>query len=597
MNKHDKTERDTDCSDVSSYGPRDRYRIGFGDGNDLGAVQQLASLLSKKDELTDILSRQKRLAADRLRVMPKKTDAEKAEFKKLQVKSTSFLRSAGEDVARQLKTVDAEIEDLQKYLEERKRKSSDDLAQLALYKKDIDRRAASTVSSVSGSNAAGDYQPRTDSDMFSKAMDESRREIGSTSGVKLEKSVHSARKSPFKGVRKGEGNRKRVEPPTQLAGPTKKTRVKKSAEALRNERIDREAKNVKIVITDWQIQNGQLLLMGPDPPSDPQPVQGGIVPHDMPQERELELSLRPDRLRNVAFASQPGTEETKEDEILRRLRNISSVLTLHSLAFSNVLKMVRVNRDLLASDSPLSAEIEEHLTKSTQAILLASDSDLSSLPFQTTDEIAAFLMNPERVEKLAMFILTYFAYNKQYITDVNNLLMHPKLQAQVYFHGQRPKNGEEKFVPRSFQLFYVRVARAAHDIHHWGTNKTFNEADFLEDARQSLYNTPRNERKRNFAMKAIPKLKKKVAAKTATNSSLSVYDTMADIVKRPHWKGDATAALKKVALANAGFEDHVADYDLAIDFLETVKAAPLPDDVEEYMEAKKSELKKIPFPT
>ena len=237
-------------------------------------------------------------------------------------------------------------------------------------------------------------------------------------------------------------NRKRVAAPSKAGSPPKKLRVHDSRRKSEAEVTEQASLNIAKFCKDWQDgMRGYVLVPnekpgGADksetPPGDPQFVH----------EEELLSFLSPRNLQTAGWNT-AAKEETDAgsgtagilSKILARIDEIQKVQHLHSLALQTAIDAVGNVRLAVARDGNQQAQLAKELKAAQRATLLASDSHLKSLPFRSVPDIDDFFLDSGRVAKLAKYLCTYVRYSKKYQQDVNAALLHPDLQARVYWPG------------------------------------------------------------------------------------------------------------------------------------------------------------------
>ena len=667
---------------------------------------RLESLLEKRENVKDVLSRKKKLAKQHMASHPKKTKDDKDAYRKMEIRVQEALKKSDAEAAKELAAVDSEIKVLQARLASRRRANAVMNEELHNFALDLDR-ASGTSESVQKRGGV-DQAARNDSfleDVFNfSGRREERNKPRKQSPKKASKSLHkSASKSPHKPSSKSPHKHASKSPHKHASKSPRKSDAKSthksdskslhksskrsphkssksSAEKRDNkdkmsprkkdnnlkqkspekgdERVNRSpsmevqktsrqqpssnvsskdggtgvehtgqensasngnkgekekcekhdqdaiirlsAATLTRFIMDWQISEGEILRIVP-PQDRPQeaPRRGGVVPLQLGHERELELAVLPGRLRGVRYCDPDETELRTGDDndtLARLFHNMTCTQNLHSLALVQIIGELRAIKEIALTGKEVPSNLEKLIKKSTEAVLLASDRDLAGLPFTSIDEMLVFLRCPERIEKLSIYVMTYMAYGKDFPFELLNLLIHPDLQANVYWTGTRTKLPGALFLPPVFELFVLRVARGAHEIRNFQDGQEFDEDAFKLEAKHALYNSERNARKRRLAVVAKP-IPKKRRAKSPLRKSGNLYTILKELIDYgPSCKADLVDALKKTALVMSGDEKRVEAYDLTVDVLAAAKNAPSVVEIDQYIDEKKEALLKIDYP-
>ncbi len=316
---------------------------------------------------------------------------------------------------------------------------------------------------------------------------------------------------------------------------------------LRPDAVATAAYNIAAFIMDYRVQSGDIV---PDADEDvaleslaskrradeerKQFAANGFITsyEDLLHERNLEQAILPDRLRSVSVCS-GETEVIIEDDrvradnaaananvakalakvaveqnykILNSLTLMTRIQHLHSLALLHSINVGKTTRDLIAGQAGMGEDVERLLKEATKATLLASDADLQALPFNDVSSMMEFCKSRPRIEKLLTFLLTYVAYDQHFIMKLLYTVFTPQLQHSLYWSGKVNSKGKQaipddaEIVPRVIELLFIRVAYAAHNMHHINDDSEFDEKAFANGMREALYNTKRNVRKRQLVL-------------------------------------------------------------------------------------------------
>ncbi len=468
---------------------RMKIRKATADGAKIVEESKLATrlevLLQKKDDQLDILTRKKKMVRDQLKALPRKTDSEAKEYKKLNGRAKQLLADAEEEVNSTVAALDREI--------------SATRAQLSSAKATPTKHKIEELDEL-----CSELRERSAASKRKKPDKNDLREMNA-----YLRSAAEGNSSPVASPSKKAKNT--VSTPssaTSVAGKAVPTATASACEAVvkdksvRRDVINRElAKDIATFVMDWMLGEGD---MGPFESKEIGAAKaadvGPVVPKSFPHEQELEMCVLPRRLEPGVFdkkicAGLPDSH-TMLSRMAKTVEGIASVQQLHSLTLTHMLHLQRSTRRLVAGNSPAGDEATAIIEKTTEAILLASDPDLKLLPFKDTSTFAHFLRDQDRIVKLSIFIMTYVGHGRNFVSDLLNLLMTPNLQGQVYWSGSTKRQGRE-YLPLLVELYIVRVARAMHALEE--TGKEFDEADFVREAKALLQNTERNLKKRQLA--------------------------------------------------------------------------------------------------
>ena len=552
-------------------------------------ADRLEMLMQKKGDQLDLLSRKKKLVRDQLKGIPRGTDKQAKDYKVLSARAKQLLAGAEEEVRRAVATLDREITVTRCQLESvRLTPTKHKIEELDWLCNELKERSAAAKDkekdpatrelrqidkylrkAVEGGQAIDDPIPAEK--QFKGRLEASSASCTVTSGDLKRQLKETA---PING-----GNQ-------QKPGPEDNTRA--------------FAKELTTFVMDWMIGEGDMRHLEEQEAAEGDREVGPVVPKTFSHERELEICVLPRRLDSAAFrnAADEPAADTPAGRLASAVADIASVQHLHSLALSHILHLLRSTRRMVAGFSPAGDEVSAIIEKSTETILLASDPDLKQLPFQRACQFEQFLCSANRIEKLGIFIMTYVAYGKQFVSDLLNLLMSPGLQSQVYWSGSSKRQGRE-YLPAVVEVFLVRVARSMHLLAE--TGREFDEAEFVKEARSLLHNTERNLKKRHLATNV------QVAGKTKANTGAAPAKKRARVAQESDslysfavgklkagfgCKADLVAGIKKAAMASS--EDDVAA-EIVGRFLDAVRGSNTIAAVQEYVAQEKPNLEKIPF--
>ena len=175
------------------------------------------------------------------------------------------------------------------------------------------------------------------------------------------------------------------------------------------------------------------------------------VPNDFPHEQELELLVKPETLRTGGWEAPlqvyTGSVPIQDGNVLDQVKALSekmdaldskldlmlSILHLHSVAHVSAIKAANETRLLCLAEAKEKDAVHMQLQLSLRAITLASDGDLNGLPFKTLPEMDKFFEVPEKIQKLAFFILSYFPWAKGFPRALLNTVLDKKLQYMVFW--------------------------------------------------------------------------------------------------------------------------------------------------------------------
>ena len=292
---------------------------------------------------------------------------------------------------------------------------------------------------------------------------------------------------------------------------------------------------------------------GYEPPTEAAEARAhpGRVPLELASESELEILVRPETLRcgdwNTMIGEFPSTLGdligsdpqqqqmlllkkiyTAVDVINSKLDRVTNIQHLHTVSLINVVKTSNVLRMLCLADGMEKNQVYEKLQSSLRTVALASDSDLKELPFKNLATLEDFFGDRNRIQKLGYFALWYTEYSKSFAKDLTNTLLSANLQHACFWSiGIQQRKGyvyskwkhalgsgrvrirrfrslptDTSYLPIYVQMFFIRVAKAAFEYAHVNTTEHFDEPAFCREMKMLLYNTSRNEKKREASAKA-----------------------------------------------------------------------------------------------
>ena len=233
--------------------------------------------------------------------------------------------------------------------------------------------------------------------------------------------------------------RTRVEPPGKTDAPPKKLKVHHSKRKSEEEIADQASTSIARFCMDWQETMGsKVTLSVPGADSDAAGENAGDP--SFVHEDELRAYLWPKSLETPAWGRPIDTtgDSLAADvggQILRAVEDIKRVQHLHTLALQSTLEALGNVRRAIAKDGNQETQLSTELKAAQRATLLATDGDLKSLPFRSLTEIDSFFLDGNRVAKLGKYLCTYIRYSKKYPQELNAALLHPDLQAVIYWPG------------------------------------------------------------------------------------------------------------------------------------------------------------------
>ncbi len=322
-------------------------------------------------------------------------------------------------------------------------------------------------------------------------------------------------------------------------------------EALDNvdEIFDKASREIAKIVAATMVEHGfEKPSKGVPPKTAP-----GRVPLDLKSEAELEVLVKPECLRGgewqTAIGSFPSTlgeliGHKPEEQLLilvkklyngmevlnAKLNRVMDIQHLHTVASINVVKTSNLLRVLCLADGMEKDAIYQKLQNSLRTVALASDGDLKELPLPNLAALEAFFSDEDRIQKLGYFLLCYTEYSKTFAADLTNTLLSGDLQHECFWSiGIQAKKGyvtakwkdalgtgyvriprsrslpaDTAYLPIYVQMFIIKVAKAAFEYANVNTKEKFNQPAFCKEMKKLLYNTTRNEKRRESNNKQAP---------------------------------------------------------------------------------------------
>ncbi len=251
-------------------------------------------------------------------------------------------------------------------------------------------------------------------------------------------------KTKGKDGEKSIGSRKRP-PPIEAPKRGESCKVAKTTVFNSRKKSDEEisamaAKSIARFTMDWQeaMLGRQTVLRGETN------FEGDVVSNpEYVHEDQLLKALWPNGLKSKPWkihATPMGELDHRHDAIFQAIVNVQRVQHVHSLALASLFNNVSDVRMAVAKDGDNKEQFAKEIAAAKEATLLASDPDLRNLPFRSISSIADYFIAEDRVEKLALYLCTYVAYDRlHFAKKLNSALLHPQLMDLVNWVGPRKR--------------------------------------------------------------------------------------------------------------------------------------------------------------